>query len=228
MPARYRLFFMKILILFVFSLQSTILCFSQHEIDKKIASDACKCIDSKLTLDYSVIGDCLGSAMMQNQSEFRSQYLPKTSENDSTGGYKAGQELARNLAIDLVDLCDKYFKFFDTVRYSIPENVNIDTVRLQLKNSDTLSPNTIALDDCSKFGVGYFFLKDYDKSLKFLDYAAKHDTTGFRAQYFYALVLEKKGRFNDAIKLYTDMAEKSGEYIFQVFEKIANRKKNSL
>jgi tetratricopeptide (TPR) repeat protein len=190
----------------------------------------CNCI-SKLfengTEDRSSFNTCffksLGKDTLLVNNECRRLY------GDTTAGasYKFGKEFFQRNSVRLVYTCDTYFKMMDTIRYAEINSLKKDTLRAMIATMDVMDSTRWDNNFFATRGMFHFALADYAKAEKDLDASLALDSNTVQGIYFKAWLLEIKGDYDGAKKLYSDLASLTKTNEFNIFAAIADRKKKS-
>ncbi len=142
--------------------------------------------------------------------------------------YKFGNDFFKRNSVNLIYTCDTYFKLLDSTRYEQINSLNKDSIQSSITSLNMTNPDTWDKDFLVKRGLFYFALADYVNAQKDFDSSLTLDPNTLQSIYFKAWIFEIKKDYDNAIKLYSDLAILTKVNDFNIFAAIAKRKKNSL
>jgi hypothetical protein len=194
---------------------------AQDSLDTKFANSFCGCMGTKKALSEKDMLTCVQTAMMENKDLVQSAAVASgaTTYED---GRKFGKALWERIAPQMIFTCDVYFTFFDTLRNGTLHTDAPDSIRNRI-NSIGAEPSD---EQRLERGMLYFRLNNVSAALADFDAVTKSRSLGLGASYFKAWALEKLGRYDEAIVLYDNLAEKTGRTEMKIMSALAQRKKS--
>lgn len=203
----------------------------QSAVDKIMEKATCDCITQILDTekkDDNAFNTCFIKSIGTDTLLLKKECQIIYGDTTSTIFYKFGNDFFKRNSVNLIYTCDTYYKLLDTARYIQINALNKDTIRYSITSLNMTNPKTWDKDFLVKRGLFYFALADYKNAQKDFDSSLTLDPNTLQSIYFKAWILEIKKDYDNAIKLYNDLATLTKVNDFNVFAAIATRKKNGL
>lgn len=200
--------------------------FSQT-LTEKIAREACTCFKSpgvknKDKFMEEFISSCLNNSMLKFKDEI-------VQSMDTTQGYSAGYEFGKKSAPEIMGImvleCDKFYAFFDSLRWSGRASADLTLIRQRVKaaNEKIESGNHESMVYLDR-GMAYFQLDEYSLAKIDLEEAIKIDSTLGGAYMFRGWIKEIDGDFLGAKEDYQKCLEITHQSAIMLFVNTAERK----
>ena len=219
---------MKLVFIILFILTSNF-SFGQSLVEAKYFKDVCDCMDTSKNKSNVEVMNCFETAFIPNLPLIVEEYHKIHRDTSYEGASKFAYNLMEQAMIDLVKECKTYFRLVDSNRYKYYSNLNTDSLKDELQTlNDKYAISKSDKQFNSKRASIFFKLHDYDSALNDLEIALQINPNDLASLYTKAWIFEMKGLYDQAIPLYTKVAELSKKKVFYMYLEIAKRKKNSL
>jgi tetratricopeptide (TPR) repeat protein len=180
---------MKILLMLSVVFLLTVFCRAQI-IEEKIGNDACICLDTLTFADdsdafmQSFMKTCLQNSFLKFEDEIKGTF-GVSGDNGYSEGYEVGKNLAPKVFGSLVLNCDKFFYFFDSLRFAgknAGDKSAIDSMFLLIDRKIKFGEKNV--DSYYGRAMCFFLLGKYKKSRQDLETILSLDEN-FAAAYLY-------------------------------------------
>jgi tetratricopeptide (TPR) repeat protein len=220
---------MRPLIFIVLVFSSTV-SFGQAEFEKQYSNDVCSCMEKKQYTTYNSDNFliCFQQAFEKDSAQVIKEYERIYGDTLFSESRHFGNELYQKIRISMISDCKPYAVFIDSLRYNHLKNLNQDSLKVELKNLDTIASAKQDVDYYNQRSMLFFQLHLYDSALNNSDKVLQQDSNNAQALYFKGWVNEIKGNYDEAIMLYDKVALMTKEEDFLIFSALAKRKKNGM
>jgi tetratricopeptide (TPR) repeat protein len=223
-------YFMRPFVLLISFIFSTSV-WGQSEVDRIMEKATCDCIAKLLYTekkDDNAFTNCFIKSTGKDTILLKIECQKIYGDTTASAFYKFGTDFFNRNSVNLIYTCDTYFSILDSTRYIQINSLNKDSIRSSIASLNMTNPKTWDKDFLVKRGLFYFALADYVNAQKDFDSSLTLDPNILQSIYFKAWIFEIKKDYDNAIKLYSDLAILTKVNDFNVFAAIAKRKKNSL
>lgn len=218
-----------------FVLLTSFLCstsaWGQTTVDRIMEKATCDCITKILDTekkDENAFNTCFIKSIGKDTILIKKECQKIYGDTTAATSYKFGNDFFKRNSVNLIYTCDTYFKLLDSTRYDQINSLNKDSIQFSITSLNLTNPNTWDKDFFVKRGLFYFALADYVNAQKDFDSSLTLDPNTLQSIYFKAWIFEIRKDYDNAIKLYSDLATLTKMNDFNIFAAIAKRKKNSL
>lgn len=201
---------------------------SQSKFEKAIATTVCECIDKFKNMDEERFTECFGESMSKNEDLLMEEFKKLGLEETEEAGYKFGQEVFKKMSVSLVYSCKNYAKFMDDVRMTAFRDIDKDSIKtlLQSQAKAETSPKDQAF--LTQRGINYFLVGEFGSALNDFNAVLREDDKAYQAKFMKAWALEKQQQYDEAIKIYTELAGIMKKDEFKIFAAICEQKKKGI
>lgn len=220
---------MRALIFIILIFNSTF-SFGQSEFEKLYSNQACACIESKHFTIYTVENfvTCFQEVLQNDSAQVIQEYKRIYGDTTFSEGRHFGHDLVARVQISLIGECKAYAVFVDSMRYNSIGNLNQDSLKVLLKNLDTVASMRRNKEFYNQKALLFFQSSMFDSALTNANKVLQIDSTNAQAMYFKGWVDEIKGNYNEAVVLYDKVAASTKQENFLIFSALAKRKKNGM
>jgi len=202
---------------------------SQDIISRMVSKSICDCIPEIVEASELVdnTAECFTRAIGKDSTLLLQELTKKYGKQAEEKFYELGYKYYTENSINLVYTCDAYFHYFDTIRLQPIKALNKDSLRKALAGFQ--STDKSFRDSLYFFNRGLcsLFLSDYGGALA--DFKLGKDSySNIMRLNFMAFANEMSGKYEEAIKLYDQLALLTKKNEFKIFSALAIRKKGQL
>lgn len=217
-------------IIFLSCSLSVISAKGQSITDQIMSKATCSCITNvvKPQSDSTSLYECFMRNIGNDTVLIKKECLRIYGDTSGRSFYKLGNDFFERNSESLIFTCDDYFKLIDSTRYSQLDGLDKNTLHNTLKSLNTIDTKDQDNAFHIKRGMTYFGLQDYDNALIDFNSSLSVDSNRIEILFFKAWVLENQKKYDEAIKIYTNLASLANQKEFRIFAAIAKRKKNNL
>jgi tetratricopeptide (TPR) repeat protein len=221
--------FMRPLIFIILVLNS-IVSFGQSEFEKQYSSEVCSCMESKQYTAYNADNFviCIQQVFENDSAQVIKEYERIYGDTLFSDSRHFGNDLYKKIRISMVSECKPYAIFIDSLRYNELKNLNQDSLKIKLKNLDTIASVKHDINYYNQRSLLFFQLRLYDSVASNSSKVLQQDSNNVQALYFKGWVNEIKGNYDEAMILYDKVASITKEEDFLIFSALARRKKNGM
>jgi tetratricopeptide (TPR) repeat protein len=217
-------------IIFIVSVFSLNFSFGQSEFEKQYSKDVCACIESKYSTGYNIDNFivCFQETLQNDSALVMQEYKRIYGDTLAVDGRHFGHDLYEKIKVSMISECKPYLMLFDSLRYKSIKNLNQDSLKMQLKNLDTVTLTSMNENFYNQKALLWFQSSMYDSALINAEKVLKLDSNNAQALFMKGWVDEIKGNYDEAILLYNKVAELTSQDNYLIFSAIAKRKKRGM
>jgi len=216
--------------IFLYIFFSPISIFGQSPVDKIMSKATCDCISSLLNpagQDKKAFNECFLNAVGINKGLLTKECLALYGDTTNEAFYKFGDDFFNRNSVNLIYSCDAYYEILDSARYLQINSLNKDSIHALIKSLNITEPQTWDKAFLLRRGLFYFAVNDYNNAMNDLNASLALDPTITQSIFFKAWIFEIGKNYDEAIKLYNDLAVLTKEKNYNILAAIANRKKSN-
>jgi tetratricopeptide (TPR) repeat protein len=189
---------MKLINTFIL-IQITIVCFGQT-VDEKIADEACNCFHLNSASDRSqFMSEFMEKCVKVSFFKYKDEIIKTFDIKDTTDyslGYDLGKKIAPKIFSSLIMNCDKFYFYFDSLRWSGKSTIDKSKVEQDLIKAK----KDIKIDRTNSInyflgGMAYFQLDEYKKAKRNFEKSIELNDTYGPAYLYLGWIKEIKGDF---------------------------------
>lgn len=207
--------------LVLLSLFCTYTLYSQ-DFKEKFGQDICKCLGEKDS-DINNLKTCFVENLEDYQSDIEALIDKESDLSEHEQGQILGNQIFNDMQADLIHNCDAYYNYFQELREKtlldkkeISSESMIDSLSIEIAKNKTL-------ELLWKRGNTYFALGQLPKAKADYKECLKMDSNHLQSTMFLAWTYEREEKYSKAIKLYTELYDKTQKPEFNVLLELAKR-----
>ena len=220
---------MRVLILLICSLLLKSVK-GQATIDNIVSKATCACIDNFLNpeTDTTSFYKCFIANIGKDTELIKRESVKIYGDSTNKSFHKLASDVFDRNSETLIFSCDAFFKLIDSTRYSQISGLNKGDLSSTLESLNKIGIEKQDIAFHIKRGMTNFGLQDYDNAIADFDFALSINSNMNEIIFFKAWALENQKKYDEAIKLYTNLASETKNHEYRIFAAVAKRKKNSL
>ena len=217
-------------VIFIILVFNSVFSFGQSEYEKHYVKEVCSCLESQHDIKYNddhFLG-CFHDVMMKDSVQMLQEYKGIYGDTNFSEDRHFGHDLFDRAQIILIADCKIYADCFDSLRYRRFKNLNQDSIKMVLRNLDTVDLVRHDIDFFNQKSFLFFLSSMYDSAIANSDKVLQLDSTNPQAMYYKGWVDDIKGDYDEAILLYDKVAASTNDKNFLLFSALAKRKKTGM
>jgi len=202
----------------------------QSTIDNIVSKATCSCIANFLNpeTDTTSFYKCFIANIGKDTILIKRECIKIYGDSTNKSFHRLASDFFDRNSETLIFTCDAFFKLIDSTRYSQISGLSKDELSSTLESLNKTDTGKQDISFHIKRGMTYFGLQNYDSSVADFDIALSINSNINELLFFKAWAFENQKKYDEAIKLYTDLASLTKNNEYKIFAAIAKRKKNNL
>lgn len=209
----------------LFSTIITSYTFSQNKLNTILSNEVCNCLTQNKSLTPESLITCFTNINQKNSDLINIEGSKIFKDTSLEMGYKYGQQIYSQISISMIYDCPTYFKFIDSSRYLIFQDVNKDSIKKEISFMNDMDSIKQEADFYIERGMLYFKLFKIESALADFDKALIINENAFQSMYFMAWIFEINKNYDDAYLLYNNLANLTNNQEFKILAALVQQKK---
>ncbi|HYE53758.1 MAG TPA: CDC27 family protein [Chitinophagaceae bacterium] len=217
---------MKTTIVLALAIFCSSIAVGQDAVVKKMLVSFCNGFDKVKQFSEQELSDCITKSIVDNEHELMKECYRIYKDTSYETGYRFGQEVSFRVLLEAIGTCKSYYLAMDTLRIQAYTADNKDVVRKEIEEFNKNVPDSAEVAFFFRRGTSYFAISEYDQALNDLNKALSVNNRLSQVIYLKALTLEMLGKYDEAIGLFEQLADKEKKPHYSIAAAIVRRKKS--